>query len=110
MVFAGCLSKGPSAPNGHRRWACRGLQFEYLTLVTNPALFGHENFMPSTSTRHSSAATASASLKINPVACSTRTDSGSPVTGFLMGAVAADMKEPTLTLLVRPLRLKVNGT
>ena len=63
--------------------------------MTNPALSGHEKLSPGTFTRHSLPETASALLKINPVACSILTDSGSLVTGFLIGSSATLSASPS---------------
>src|SRR5690348_17717189 len=61
-------------------------QLPYLIFVTNAALFGQENFNSPAFTSILAAETQSACLKINPVECSMRTLSGSPVTGFLIGS------------------------
>ena len=62
-------------------------QFAYEIFVTKPAFFGHANFTSPAETCISSAETHSASLKTNPVPCLTKTDSGSFVTGFRIGAI-----------------------
>ena len=83
----------------------RGIQFEYLICVTNAVLSGQENFNSPASTCICAAETHPADLKMNPVACSTRTDSGSWVTGFLIGSTTTLMALPTRTLLFRPFTL-----
>src|SRR5204862_5862468 len=85
-------------------------QFAYFTCDTKAALPGHEYFNSLTFTSIFAVETHSAALKIKPVACSTRTLSGSPVTGFLIGSRATFMRLPICTLLLRPLMLNLNGT
>src|SRR4051812_19962824 len=71
-------------------------QLPYCTFATNAAFFGHEKLSFPAATFISSAEAQSAVLKMKPVPCSTRTCSGSFVTGLRIGPSEAERAAPTL--------------
>jgi len=78
--------------------------------VSPPAGWTARAFSPATFASHTWPSTTSAVWNTKPVSCWMRTPSGSPVTGFLMGAKPSFRPSPACRELFFPFRWKTNGT